>query len=128
MNNLEQDVLAQIRAIALADVTGVVQVVDGQVELRPEQELTCQQRAAIASIERGSGGLKVKFYDKLKALELLGKSLGLFDRPPAVAKEEDDLLRAILDATKEVIPTHDITELQQAAAAGDDLVEPPGIS
>ena len=58
-----------------------------------------EQACAIASVEKGSGGLKVKFYDKLKALELLGKAVGLFEGG-AQAPEDNGLLEAILTATR----------------------------
>ena len=120
-------VLAQLRAIALTDVTDVVCVADGTLAVRSTAELTEGQRSAIASIEKSTGGLKVKFYDKLKALELLGKCVGVFDRPPASASESS-LLRAIDKSTGREIDAHDLQELQQASAAGDDLVEPTPVS
>ena len=116
-----REVFAQLRAIALADVTRVVDIRDGTLSLC--QTLTDDRRAAIASIEKATGGIKVKFYDKLKALELLGKCVGLFDRPPLDESRDSDLLRAIDQSTREVIRTDELQELQQAPAAGDDLVE-----
>jgi len=69
----------------------------------------------------------VKFYDKLKALELLGKYMGLFEgKLSREEKEENNLLEAILKATREEVDIHDIPELQQAAAVGHDLVEQAG--
>lgn len=117
------EVLAQIRAIAMADVTELTQVEDGQLVIRSTGELSPQLRSAICSVEKSAGSLKVKFYDKLKALELLGKYLGLFDRQGSVCDDGADLLGEILRSTEEVIPTHDIPEIQQAAAAGNDMVE-----
>lgn len=97
---------------------------DGSLDIRSTDELTQAQAAAIASIERGTGGLKVKFYDKLKALELLGKYLGLFESRAAWSDGQDNnLLQAILESTQEEVDTGDLPELQQAAAAGDDMVE-----
>lgn len=54
------------------------------VELVLTDELTEEQKKAIAVIKKGRDGYEVKPYDKLKALELLGKHLGMWDK-----KEED---------------------------------------
>lgn len=118
-----EEVLAQIRAIAMADVTELMQVEQGELVVRSTAELPPQLRRAICSVEKSAGSLKVKFYDKLKALELLGKFLGLFDRQGSVCDTDNNLLEEILQSTKEVIDTHDLPEIQQAAAAGDDMVE-----
>jgi hypothetical protein len=91
--------------------------------VKPTEALSDREAAAIASIERSSTGLKVKFYDKMKALELLGRQLGMFDGSGSQLPQENNLLQAILEKTKEEISTDDLPELQQAAAAGHDLVE-----
>jgi len=65
--------------------------------------LTLPDGAAVASVERTGTGLKVKFYDKLKALELLGKHLGLFDGSAKPAPQNNELLEAILEATRQEI-------------------------
>ena len=117
-------ILEELRAIAMARATDFMTVRDGALEIRSTAELTPQQAAAIASIERSAGGLKVKFYDKLKALELLGKYLGLFETRAAWSDGQDtNLLQAIVAATSGEVETGDLPELEQAAAAGDDLVE-----
>ena len=126
LNITSRQVLGEIAAIAMARATDLVEVEDGQLVVRSTHKLTDHQAAAICSIEKSSGCLKVKFYDKLKALELLGKHFGLFENKAPQTDSGNDLLQAIVDSTKEVIDTHDLPELQQAAAAGHDLVEPPG--
>ena len=85
--------------------------------------LTAEQRAAIASIEKGPGGLKVKFYDKLKALELLVKYQDQLTAGTVTDPRDQPLLRAIRESTGKVVDRSDIEELQQAPAAGDDLVD-----
>ena len=120
---MEKDILWQLRAIAMADVTGAMEITDGQLNIRPTKDMSAELRAAIAGIEKSTGGLKLKFYDKLKALELLGKYAGLFESRGAADDQDSDLLKTIRDSTKEVIDTYDIPELQQAAATGNDMVE-----
>lgn len=48
------------------------------VEPVPTEELTEEQKRALAVIKKGRDGLEVKSCDKVKALELLGKHLGIF--------------------------------------------------
>ena len=117
-----QRVLEELQAIAFARVTDYVQVEQGALVVCDSSKLTKGQAAAIASIEKAAGGMKVKFYDKLKALELLGKAMGLFDGV-AAEQEENNLLEAILLATGKEVETGDVPEVQQAAASCHQLVE-----
>ena len=66
-------VVEELAAIGFARATDFLWVSDGELNIRDTDTLSKDDRAAIASVERGSGGLKLKFYDKMKALELLGK-------------------------------------------------------
>ena len=118
-------VVDELAAIGFAKATDFLTVEDGQLLIRSTDELSKSDRAAIASLETTSNGIRLKLYDKMKALELLGKYLGLFDGKPQQT-QRNDLLEAILAATREDVDDHDIPELQQAAAAGHDLVEPAG--
>ena len=63
-------------------------------------------------MESTSNGIRLKLYDKMKALELLGKYMGLFDGSGAEQTRENNLLEAILEATQEAMDIHDIPELQ----------------
>ena len=115
-------ILEELSRIAFATVTDFLQVENGALVVADSSRLTESQQAAIASIEKTTGGVKVKFYDKLKALELLGKAMGLFDGL-AAEQESNNLLEAILMATGKEVDILDIPEVQQAAAAGYELVE-----
>lgn len=48
------------------------------VDLVLTDELTDEERKAISTIKRGKNGIEVSTCDKVKALELLGKHLGMF--------------------------------------------------
>jgi len=119
-------VMEELVAIGFAKVTDFLCVKNGELILQSTDALTPEAEAAIASIERTGQGLKVKFYDKLKALELLGKHMGMFDGKAYQETPENNLLEEILKATQKEMDVHDISELQQATAFGDDLVEPSG--
>ncbi|WP_347994165.1 terminase small subunit [uncultured Eubacterium sp.] len=48
------------------------------VEIEETEELTKRQIKAISGIKQGKNGIELTTYDKVKALELLGKHLGIF--------------------------------------------------
>ena len=106
-----EDIIRQLKAIALADVTRAVTIRDGQPVIADTDSLPEAVRLAVAGVEKSAGGVKVKFYDKLKALELLGRALGLFEQKPAATAQSNDLLQAVLDSTREVTDHGDIPEV-----------------
>lgn len=122
-NRLPDAVLTELAAIGMTRATDVLSVENGQVTLKPSAQMDDTHAAAIASVEKTSGGFKIKFYDKLKALELLGSYFGMFGGSGRKEDEENNLLEAILSSTREAIDISDIQELQQTADSGDDLVE-----
>lgn len=123
-DRLPDAVVQELAAIGMTRATDVLDIRDGQVTLKDPQRMGKDHAAAIASVEKTTGGFKIKFYDKLKALELLGDYLGLFGT--GGRREENNLLEAILSSTGEVVDLSDIQELQQASAACHDLVEQAG--
>lgn len=108
-------VLLELANIAFSNGTDFAKVV-GQgarqmVELTPTDDIPVEKRAAISGIEETKYGIKVSSYDKVRALELLGKHLGMFDGKPQQINETN-LLEAIAEASSEGVATDDIPEIE----------------
>ena len=71
-------VIQELAAIAFARVPDFAQIVNNRVVLTNTKDLSEYQIKAIAGIKEGKFGIEVKFNDKEKALELLGRHLGMF--------------------------------------------------
>ena len=95
MELTQERIVEELVAIGFARATDILDVKDGQTLLKEAADGT-----AIANLETTPKGVKVKFYDKLKALELLGKHLGMFDGT-GTEPEENNLLEAVLQAILE---------------------------
>lgn len=89
---ISQDrVVKELARIAFADVTDYAYVMQAIIErdgvkvpvesavIKETYDLTDDQRAAIASIKQGANGVEIKLHDKIKALELLGRHIGMFN-------------------------------------------------
>lgn len=71
-------VVEELAAIAFARATDYAEVRDGCVKIKNTAGMTEDQIRAIAGIKEGKFGIEVKLNDKEKALELLGRHLGMF--------------------------------------------------
>ena len=74
-------VISELAAIAFADRTELAKVdKNGSVKFTPTDSLSDDAKKVISGIKEGKFGTEVSSYDKVKALELLGKHLGIFDK------------------------------------------------
>ncbi|MFR9064205.1 MAG: terminase small subunit [[Clostridium] scindens] len=71
-------VVQELAAIAFARATDYAEIVDGSVRIRNTGDCLTS-RSAIAGIKEGANGIEVKLNDKQKALELLGRHLGMWN-------------------------------------------------
>lgn len=74
-----QKVLEELACIAFSRATDYVAIRDGKAEAVDTGALSDEAARAIVSIKEGTRGVEVKLGDKLRALELLGRSVGLFE-------------------------------------------------
>ena len=102
----QDDVLRELASMAFLDITDIVSVRDGKVFIANTDELPPEKRKMISGIKEGQYGLEIKFYDRLRALEMLCKHLGLFDQ------KKDELDRKEQQAR--------IAKLEREAASEDE--------
>lgn len=100
-------ILAELKAVALARPLDCLDWNDGKLELKELEKIPARSRAGIASIERNTTGVKVKFHDKLKACELL-----LRYGEGGSTNEQNNLLEAILSATRGGVDPTGIEEME----------------
>lgn len=91
-------VLQELAAIAFAKGTDYASIISGVVMTNDTEELTEEQKAAIVSIKQTKEGVEVKLADKMRALELLAKHLGLLQ---AQEKQEDGMLLELIKGLQE---------------------------
>lgn len=108
-----EKIVEELAAIGFAKATDYLCIEGNELVIKPTDQLKGASRAAIASLENTSNGIRLKLYDKMKALELLGKYLGMFDgKSNPENLEQNNLLEAIMMATREAVETDDISEIQ----------------
>ena len=82
-------VVQELAASAFAKATDYVEIRGGRVVIKDTSQLEDNQIRAIAGIKEGANGIEIKLNDKEKALELLGRHLGMWNdkldiRTPAI--------------------------------------------
>lgn len=104
--NIRKSVLSEIEAIAFSDFTRIVSLENdpekGQiVSVADTGKMTRRDRRAVCSIKAGTKGVEVKLYDKLKALELLGRSCGVFGDKRADERDALEQLKSLFEESDE---------------------------
>ena len=79
------------------------------IEFTPTDELTEEQKKALSGIKEGKFGIQVDSCDKVKALELLGRHLGIFnDKIDVNVKEKEEKKNAISDILNQMQSADDV--------------------
>ena len=74
----QDKVLQELAKIGFADVTDFVTIEDRIVQVKSTAEMSADKIGAIAGIKEGANGIEIKLNDKGKALELIGRHLGMW--------------------------------------------------
>ena len=99
-------VLKELARLAFADPTDIVSIgKNGVVTVKPTAQLTEDQRRVIQSVSETPNGIKIKFADKIRALELVGKHIGLFEE--RIRIESPKPVESMTDAELEEIARGD---------------------
>jgi phage terminase small subunit len=78
-------VVAELARIGFSDIRQVVDWGPGSVTVRDSASIGDDAAAAVAEVGKTATGIKVKLYDKVGALEKLGRHLGMFKDKVEVA-------------------------------------------
>lgn len=94
--DLANFVMGEWYKMAQADVTEALNIVGPIIMVKDVSEIPQHLRNCIQSIKTTSNGVEVKFYDKHKALENLGKCLGMFvERVQNVNEDYESLVERV---------------------------------
>ncbi|MER2061396.1 MAG: terminase small subunit [Aerococcus urinaeequi] len=95
-------VLQEYARIGFSQITDFVHVQtvgeEQKVVVKDTKDLSLEQIAALASIEQGEFGIKVKLHEKIRALDAMSKHLGVFREE---LKITNDISVTIVDDIKE---------------------------
>lgn len=99
---MRERIAAELEKIAFADFSSAAKVLDTEENADFVNRLARLEKyfPAISSVKSVKDGVEVKFYDKLKALELLGKYAAL--REGAAEGDFDNLISVISSRTEDI--------------------------
>ena len=103
---MRKKLIEALSAIAFADLTDAAQVrSDGEhdyIEHVNSEDLPEELRFAIKTIKKTKDGIVIELYDKMKALELLGKYFGIFE-----GKKEHEALITITPEERMILKKYE---------------------
>ena len=84
-----------IAAIAFSNATDFARVKDGFVRIDETDELDEKVKKAIVGIKEGKNGIEISMANKMQALELLGRHLGMFKDKLELSKSTGEIAEEI---------------------------------
>lgn len=92
-----EDIIAEYKAIAFANGTDFAEVKNDIVRIKDTDSLDEEKKKAISLIETTKFGINVRTHDKMKALEMLAKYVGIFDNNGNDKKEPPTININVVD-------------------------------
>lgn len=119
----QDDVLRELASIAFVDVTDIVSVKNGRVHIADTDSLPPEKRKIIAGLKEGQYGLEIKFYDRLRALEMLCRHLGMFEQKDDLDRKEQEARIAKLKRDTEIQDEQQEIKISIMGMSPDELSE-----
>lgn len=119
----QDDVLRELARIAFVDVTDIVSVKNGKIRIADTDDLPPEKRKIIAGLKEGRDGLEIKFYDRLRALEMLCRHLGMFDQKDDLDRKEQEARIAKLKRDTEAQDEQQEIKVSIMGMSPDELSE-----
>lgn len=92
-------VLTELAKIGFADVTDFLSIEHDEVKIKSTTEIPTHKLGAIAAVKEGTKGIEIKLNDKGKALELIGRHLGMWtdriDVNVKTSEKLDDIMKQL---------------------------------
>ncbi len=88
-------VINELAAIAFSNATDFARVKDGFVRIDETDELDEKVKKAIVGIKEGKNGIEISMANKMQALELLGRHLGMFKDKLELSKSTGEIAEEI---------------------------------
>lgn len=102
-------VIQELAAIAFRNATEFASVKGNRVKIKNTDNLEENVKKAIVGIKKGKNGIEIKSADKVQALELLGRHLGIFkDKLDVNIKEKEEKKNAIADILSQMKNVDDV--------------------
>ena len=91
-------VVLELARIAFSDPRELMEWGPDGLRLRPSSEVSRAAAASVAEVHEVKGSVQIKTLDKFKALELLGRHLGMFTADKADAEDNLDVASLLAEA------------------------------
>lgn len=105
----QEKVIQELAAIAFSNATEFATVKGNRVKIKNTDNLEEGVKKAIVGIKKGKNGIEIKSADKVQALELLGRHLGIFnDKLNVNVKEKEEKKNAITDILSQMQSVDDV--------------------